>query len=66
MLIAVVPRLRRLAATRIRPHLVSTWANIKTIADPHPCGARPAATWRAYLISAPAEVTGGSGHDSED
>lgn len=31
-LIALVPRLRRLASTRIRPHLVSIWANIKTIA----------------------------------
>jgi uncharacterized protein (TIRG00374 family) len=31
-LIALVPRLRRLASIRIRPHLVSIWANIKTIA----------------------------------
>ena len=31
-LIILVPRLRRLASTRIRPHLVSIWANIKTIA----------------------------------
>ena len=30
--ITLVPRLRRLASTRIRPHLVSIWANIKTIA----------------------------------
>jgi uncharacterized membrane protein YbhN (UPF0104 family)/tRNA A-37 threonylcarbamoyl transferase component Bud32 len=32
ILITFVPRLRRLASTRIRPHLVSIWANIKTIA----------------------------------
>jgi uncharacterized protein (TIRG00374 family) len=32
VLITVVPRLRCLASTRIRPHLVSIWANIKTIA----------------------------------
>jgi uncharacterized protein (TIRG00374 family) len=31
-LITLVPRLRRLASTRIRPHLVSIWNNIKTIA----------------------------------
>jgi uncharacterized protein (TIRG00374 family) len=31
-LITLVPRLRRLASSRIRPHLVSIWANIKTIA----------------------------------
>ena len=35
-LIALVPRLRRLASRRIRPHLVSIWANVKTIAtEPH-------------------------------
>jgi uncharacterized protein (TIRG00374 family) len=32
VLITLVPRLRRLASTRLRPHLVSIWANIKTIA----------------------------------
>jgi uncharacterized protein (TIRG00374 family) len=32
VLITLVPRLRRLASTRIRPHLVSIWVNIKTIA----------------------------------
>jgi hypothetical protein len=32
VLITLVPRLRRLASARIRPHLVSIWANIKTIA----------------------------------
>ena len=32
ILITLVPRLRRLASTRIRPHLVSIWANIKMIA----------------------------------
>ena len=32
ILITFVPRLRRLASSRIRPHLVSIWANIKTIA----------------------------------
>jgi uncharacterized membrane protein YbhN (UPF0104 family) len=32
MAITLVPRLRRLASTRIRPHLISIWANIKTIA----------------------------------
>jgi uncharacterized membrane protein YbhN (UPF0104 family)/tRNA A-37 threonylcarbamoyl transferase component Bud32 len=32
VLITLVPRLRRLASSRIRPHLVSIWANIKTIA----------------------------------
>ena len=31
-LISLVPRLRRLASNRIRPHLVNIWANIKTIA----------------------------------
>jgi uncharacterized protein (TIRG00374 family) len=31
-LIALVPRLRRLASGRIRPHLVNIWANVKTIA----------------------------------
>jgi uncharacterized protein (TIRG00374 family) len=31
-LITLVPRLRHLASSRIRPHLVSIWANIKTIA----------------------------------
>jgi uncharacterized protein (TIRG00374 family) len=31
-LIGLVPRLRRLATSRIRPHLVDIWANIKTIA----------------------------------
>lgn len=29
-------------------------------ADPHPCRARPAAAWRACLISAPAEVRAAS------
>jgi uncharacterized protein (TIRG00374 family) len=34
--IAVVPRVRRLASTRVRPHLVSIWANVKVIAaEPH-------------------------------
>lgn len=31
-LITFVPRLRRLAAIRIRPHLVRIWADLKTIA----------------------------------
>jgi uncharacterized protein (TIRG00374 family) len=31
-LITLVPRLRRLASSRIRPHLVNVWANVKTIA----------------------------------
>ena len=31
-LITLVPRLRRLASSRIRPHLVTIWANVKTIA----------------------------------
>ena len=31
-LIALVPRLRRLASRRIRPHLISIWSNIKAIA----------------------------------
>ena len=35
-LIALVPKLRRLASRRIRPHLLSIWANVKTIAaEPH-------------------------------
>src|SRR5262249_40668042 len=29
--ISLVPRLRRLASSRIRPHLVNIWANVKTI-----------------------------------
>jgi uncharacterized protein (TIRG00374 family) len=34
--IALVPRLRRLASRRVRPHLLSIWANVKTIAaEPH-------------------------------
>ena len=32
-LVALVPRIRRLASTRIRPHLISIWANIKAIAS---------------------------------
>jgi len=31
-LITLVPRLRRLASSRVRPHLVNIWANVKTIA----------------------------------
>jgi len=31
-LIALVPRLRRVASRQIRPHLLSIWANVKTIA----------------------------------
>ena len=31
-LIALVPRLRRLASRRIRPHLLNIWANVKMIA----------------------------------
>jgi hypothetical protein len=31
-LIAVVPRLRRLASRRVRPHLLNIWANAKMIA----------------------------------
>ena len=31
-LIALVPRLRRLASRRIRPHLLNIWANVKLIA----------------------------------
>jgi glycosyltransferase 2 family protein len=35
-LIALVPKLRRLASRRIRPHLLNIWANVKTIAaEPH-------------------------------
>jgi uncharacterized protein (TIRG00374 family) len=35
-LIALVPRLRRLASSKVRPHLVNIWANVKTIAaEPH-------------------------------
>ena len=30
--VTLVPRLRRLATSRIRPHLVTIWANVKTIA----------------------------------
>jgi len=31
-LVALVPRLRRLVSSKIRPHLVTIWANVKTIA----------------------------------
>ena len=31
-LIALVPRLRRLASRQVRPHLLNIWANVKTIA----------------------------------
>ncbi len=31
-LITLVPQLRRLASSRVRPHLVTIWANVKTIA----------------------------------
>jgi uncharacterized protein (TIRG00374 family) len=31
-LIALVPRLRRLASRRVRPHLLNIWANVKVIA----------------------------------
>jgi uncharacterized protein (TIRG00374 family) len=31
-LIALVPKLRRLASRRIRPHLLNIWANVRTIA----------------------------------
>jgi len=35
-LTALVPRLRRLASRQVRPHLLSIWANVKTIAtEPH-------------------------------
>jgi glycosyltransferase 2 family protein len=35
-LIALVPKLRRLASRRIRPHLLNIWANVKIIAaEPH-------------------------------
>src|SRR5690349_9847678 len=35
-LIALVPRLRRLASRRVRPHLLNIWANVKLIgAEPH-------------------------------
>jgi len=35
-LIALVPRIRRLASRRIRPHLLNIWANVKLIAaEPH-------------------------------
>jgi uncharacterized protein (TIRG00374 family) len=35
-LVTLVPRLRRLASRRVRPHLASIWANVKTIAaEPH-------------------------------
>ena len=30
--VTLVPRIRRLATQRVRPHLVSIWANLKTIA----------------------------------
>ena len=30
--VALVPRIRRLASQKVRPHLVSIWANVKTIA----------------------------------
>jgi uncharacterized protein (TIRG00374 family) len=30
--VTLVPRIRRLASQRVRPHLVSIWANLKTIA----------------------------------
>jgi glycosyltransferase 2 family protein len=30
--VGLVPRLRRLASRRIRPHLVNIWANVKTVA----------------------------------
>jgi uncharacterized protein (TIRG00374 family) len=34
--IALIPRVRRLASTRLRPYLVSIWGNVKTIAtEPH-------------------------------
>jgi uncharacterized protein (TIRG00374 family) len=32
-LVGLVPRIRRLASRRIRPHLISIWANIKAIAS---------------------------------
>jgi len=31
-LVALVPRLRRLASSKLRPHLANIWANVKTIA----------------------------------
>jgi glycosyltransferase 2 family protein len=31
-LVALVPRLRRLTSSKVRPHLVSIWGNVKTIA----------------------------------
>jgi uncharacterized protein (TIRG00374 family) len=31
-LVTLIPRLRRLASARVRPHLVSIWANLKVIA----------------------------------
>ena len=35
-LIALVPKIRRLASRRIRPHLLNIWANVKIIAaEPH-------------------------------
>jgi uncharacterized protein (TIRG00374 family) len=35
-LIALVPRLRRLASRQVRPHLLNIWANVKTVAaEPH-------------------------------
>ena len=38
-LIALVPRLRRLASSRVRPHLVTIWGNVKAIAaEPHKIG----------------------------
>ena len=33
-LIDLVPRLRRLASRRIRPHLLNIWANVKTVPGP--------------------------------
>jgi glycosyltransferase 2 family protein len=34
--IALIPRVRRLASARLRPYLVSIWGNVKTIAaEPH-------------------------------
>ena len=34
--VALIPRVRRLASTRLRPYLISIWGNVKTIAaEPH-------------------------------
>jgi glycosyltransferase 2 family protein len=51
--VALVPRLRRLTSDRIRPYLVSMWANVKTIAtEPRKVVYVLAGTTAAQLLSA--------------